>query len=211
MVEKHYGGSKAIPLHTNVCSILVQTIKNNFVLYYGSEFERKGPELLIESMKEVFKKYKEWKLIMVLRHDVSDRYKKRVRGLGIEKNVLFIGREVENIEDYVNAADIVVLPYKDMISTEGNPSYLLEAMACKTPVVTTDLPELREIAEPGKDILMAKPGDEQSLAKEVNRLLLDKKLQKRLAENAYKKSKEFDVKLIAKRFIRLYQGMLHGR
>ncbi|MEK6951358.1 MAG: glycosyltransferase, partial [Nanoarchaeota archaeon] len=51
------------------------------------------------------------------------------------------------IEDYVTLADVVVLPYANLWGTDGNPSCLLEALACGTPVVTTAFPELKEIAE----------------------------------------------------------------
>ncbi len=185
-------------------------IKNNFVLYYGSLLENKGPYLLIKAMKKVFKENNDLKLVMVLRHEISKKYKKLIKSLNIEKNVLVIEKDVNNIEDYINAADIVALPYIDLIATEGNPSCILEAMACKKPIVTTDLPELREIVEPEKDVLIAISGNSESLAKQINRLLKDKKLQKKLAENAYKKSKEFDVKKITKKFIKLYGELSNG-
>jgi len=82
-------------------------------------------------------------------------------------------------------------------------------MACKTPVVTTDLPELREIVEHEKDVLMAKPKDVESLSLEINKLLENKRLQVRLSENAYKKSKQFDVRLITQQFIDLYNGLIN--
>ncbi len=185
-------------------------IKNNFVLYYGSLFENKGPKLLIKAMERVFKENNDLKLVIVVRHEIFEEYKKLVKSLNIEKKVLFIKGELYNIEDYINAADIVALPYIDLIATEGNPSCILEAMACKKPIVTTDLPELREIVEPEKDVLIAISGNSESLAKQINRLLKDKKLQKKLAENAYKKSKEFDVKKITRKFIKLYEDIHNG-
>ena len=127
--------------------------------------------------------------------------------MNMEKHCDFILRDVK-IEDYVAMADMVVLPYPNLIGTEGNPSCMLEAMACKTPVITTDLPELREIAEPEKEVLMAKPKDSDSLAAEINRLLKDKKLQEKLAENAYEKSKGFNDKIITKQFLELYEKIL---
>ncbi len=185
-------------------------IKDRFVLYYGNTSEHKGFSVLIESMKYIFEKNKGLKLILIIRYKIPEKYKKMIKSLGIEKNVIIIDRPINNIEDYVNSAEAVILPYKDLIATEGNPSCLLEAMACKTPVVTTNLPELREIVTPEQDVLMAKPGDVESLANEINRLIKNKKLQKKLVENAYKKSKQFDVKIITKQFIKLYEELLNG-
>jgi len=83
-------------------------------------------------------------------------------------------------------------------------------MACKIPIVTSYLSELREIVENEKDVLMARPGDVNDLISKINRLLNDKTLQRKLTENAYKKSKEFDTENITNQFIELYEGLLNG-
>ena len=121
-------------------------------------------------------------------------------------NIRVITVDIDVVE-YVNLADVVVLPYLDLTATERNPSCLIEAMACKTPVVTTDLPELREIVEPEKDVLMSKPGDVDSLTLQINRILENAPLRKKLAENAYSKSKQFDTKIVTKQFVDLYQQL----
>lgn len=80
------------------------------------------------------------------RYQNFEQQQKLVEQLNIKPMVEFILENIK-IEDYVNFADVVVLPYRNFLGTEGNPSCLLEAMACKTPVVTTNLPELKEIIE----------------------------------------------------------------
>ncbi len=185
-------------------------IKENFVLYYGILVENRGPYLLMKAMKEVFKKFKNWKLVIVIRYKIPKEDKKLITKLGIEKNVILIGKAVDNIEDYVNAADIVALPYKDLIAIEGTPSCLLESMVCKIPVITTDLPELREIFSPGKDAIMLKKIDIDSLTKGINKLINDKNLRKKLGENGYKKAQQFSDEKIAKQFIRLYEELSNG-
>ena len=54
---------------------------------------------------------------------------------------------------------------------------------------------------------MAKAGNVESLAMQINRLLKDGKLRKKLAGNAYNKSKEFDVGRITKQFIEMYNSI----
>ena len=107
-------------------------------------------------------------------------------------------------------ADLVVLPYLNLKYTENVPSCLLEAMACKTPIVTTDHLELREIVIPEKDVLMAQPENPISLTKNIIRLLNDKQLQNKLTESSYKKSKKYDVRKITKQFIKLYEAVHNG-
>ncbi len=178
------------------------------VLYYGLMHERKGVDDLIKAIPLVLKKEKDVVFLFAPR-GFTEEYARKIKKAGVWNNVKIVDKEIK-IEDYVSLADMIVLPYASMVATESNPSCLLESMACKTPVVTTDFPELREIVTPEQDVLMAKPRDVVSLAENINRLLKDKKLQKKLVENAYKKSKEFDVKIITKQFIKLYEELLNG-
>ena len=183
------------------------------VLYYGAIREEKGVDALIQAIPLVMKENNERagiKFIFAIRskaEEKKERYLAMARNLGCEKYINITLEDLP-IEEYVSMADMVVLAYPTLIGTEGNPSCMLESMAAKTPVVTTNLPELREIVEPEKDVLMAKAGDSQSVAEQINKLLEDQKLGERLTENAYLKSKKFDVQIISQQFLRLYADIL---
>lgn len=178
----------------------------NVVLYYGHMTELKGINYLLDAIKLIEDKNIVFLFVSSSTNEFNEPYKKRIRNEKIS-NAEIITKDVK-VEEYVNLADVVILPYPNLISTEANPSCLIESMACKTPVVTTDLPELIEIVTPGKDVLMVKPKDSQSLAQSIINLLNDKKLQKKLAESAYKKSKQFDVRIITQKYIELYENLL---
>ena len=104
-------------------------------------------------------------------------------------------------------ADAVVLAYPTLRGTEGNPSCLLESMAAKTPVVTTSLPELREIIQHEQEVLMANPSDPVSVAENIIKILKNEQLKQQLTENAYIKAQEFDTKKIAEEFLKLYLSL----
>lgn len=177
------------------------------VLYYGAIRKKKGVDFLIKAIPSVMQENNDVKFIFAIRsrsEDRRDRYLAMARKLQCEQHLKIILDDLP-IEEYVSMAEMVVLAYPTLIGTEGNPSCLLESMAAKTPVVTTDLPELREIVTAEEDVLMAKPGDVQSLAGEIKRLLKEPDLGKKLAENAYPKSKQFDTKVIAQQFLWLYK------
>ncbi|MEK6809702.1 MAG: glycosyltransferase family 4 protein [Nanoarchaeota archaeon] len=188
------------------------------ILYYGAIREEKGVDDLIKAVPLVIPlvtgqngqpKKKEIEFIFAIRSNAvekREKYLAMARRLGCEKYINITLEDLP-IEEYVSMADMVVLAYPSLIGTEGNPSCLLESMAAKTPVVTTDLPELREIVENEKDVLMAKPGDVFSIAEQITRLLKDPKLGEKLTENAYAKSKQFDVRVIARQFLDLYQEL----
>ncbi len=184
------------------------------VLYYGAIREEKGVDTLIQAVPLVVKKRnaaeKNIEFLFAIRSkavEKKEKYLAMAKELGSEKYINITLEDLP-IEEYVSMADMVVLAYPSLIGTEGNPSCLLESMASKTPVVTTNLPELREIVQHEKDVLMAKPGDPSSVAAEITRLLQDPTLGQKLADHAYSTSKQFDIKLISKQFLELYHYLL---
>lgn len=168
------------------------------IFYYGALWKNKGFDLLLESLPRLHET--NFLLLCAPRYHQISEQQQRARQLGISNQVLFLTQDVA-IEEYVAMADVVVLPYRSLAGTEGNPSCLLEAMASKTPVVTTDLPELREIAE--GCILMAQPGDVASLVDQISQAL--QKYPTELMETAYQKSQEFSVERVSKQVLELYQ------
>ncbi len=180
------------------------------VFYYGGIWEEKGLKYLIKAIPFISKKVPNVFFIIAPRKlNVLRKYEHIFKEIEQIKNAKLIKKDI-NVVEYVNMADVVALPYKNLVATEGNPSCLLEAMACKTPVVTSNLPELREIVEPGKDVLMTRPGDIKEIAEKISIVLSDKSLAKRLTDNAYKKSRNFDVGVIAKEFIKIYRRLVNG-
>ena len=174
------------------------------LFYYGALWKNKGVDDLIDSLPFLIKEYKNIKLLIAPRYtkyQLLSPQLKRIQFLNLEPWVKFILEDIF-IEEYVNLADVVVLPYRNLIGTEGNPSCLLEAMACKTPVVTTTLPELQEVAE--GSVFMATPSNVNSLAKNIRTALIHPSLE--MVERAYHKSKEFKVENITKEFLKMYNA-----
>lgn len=63
---------------------------------------------------------------------------------------------------------------------EGLPKFLLEAMACGLPVVSTDVPGCRELVEPSRSGLLVPPRDAPALAVALQALAADATLRFRL-------------------------------
>ena len=77
-----------------------------------------------------------------------------------------------------NRADVFV--FSSLREGFGMPP--LEAMACGTPVVTTDCGGVLDYAEDGVNCLVVPVGDPQAMARAVQRVLTDESLAKRLSE-----------------------------
>ena len=178
------------------------------IFYYGATWENKGFGDLLSAFKLLLDKRKDIFLLVAPRYEFEEIHKDRIKELGLENNMRIVN-ELIDVPAYLNSADICVLPYRSLIGTEGNPSCLLEAMACKTPIVTTNIPEIKEIADNEEEVLMALPGDKISIADQINRILNDNQLRERLVGKAYLKSKEFDIEIIAKEFLGLYNSVLN--
>ena len=82
---------------------------------------------------------------------------------------------------------------------------MLEAVACKTAVITTQLPELEELFP---EIIKVPPKDSKALADAINNLLSNDKQRKAITESAHKRIKEFDIKKIAAEFEELYEKLI---
>lgn len=97
------------------------------VLFVGSEFKRKGMDILIPAI-ETEGLY----LLAVGRGDSLDRYKRLAVECGVSKRVHFAGL-CEDVLHYYAAADLVVLPSQ----SEAFGMSVLEGMSCGLPVVVT--------------------------------------------------------------------------
>ncbi|MBX6362406.1 MAG: glycosyltransferase family 4 protein [Gemmatimonadetes bacterium] len=144
------------------------------LVYAGGVSPRKGMDLLLAAWARLAPSRPELRLVIVgPRKDLSDPglgpFRDRLASLlaasGAADRVRFAGL-VENVEDYLRAADIFVFTSR----REGMPNALLEAMASGLPVVTTRFVTVpTELGEPEKHYLLAEL-DAESLAGQLERL-----------------------------------------
>ncbi|MBU4537182.1 MAG: glycosyltransferase family 4 protein [Weeksellaceae bacterium] len=95
----------------------------------------------------------------------------------------FLGeRDHQEVLDYMLCANIFVLPSY----SEGFPNVILEAMACSTPIISTDVGALPEMLNhKGKNCgLIVPPKDKSSLKLAIIQLLNDDQLAKEMGDNS---------------------------
>jgi glycosyltransferase involved in cell wall biosynthesis len=92
----------------------------------------------------------------------------------------------EAVVDQYRQATTVVLPCVQTADgdVDGIPNVLVEAMALGLPVVSSDLPAIRELVTDGVDGLLVPAGDAERLAVAVRRLLDDPRLRHALGGGA---------------------------
>jgi len=109
---------------------------------------------------------------------------------------------------YLKSADVLVIPNKrgDVISERyTSPLKLFEYMASGRPIISSDLPSLREILTDQEAVFFT-PDDERSLSNAIQKLIGDDNLQNELSQNAYAKASGYSWErraVIIDAFIRL--------
>ncbi len=195
-----------VPMNKDVLKKKYKLANKTILFYYGGLHKNKGPYQLLDACAPILKEHTDTILITCPRHAVPQELLNHAAALGIADRVQWHTNDV-NIVEYLNLASVLILPYISMEGTEGNPSCLLEAAACKIPIVTSDFAELREIMAPEIDVLMAPAADIDTLTKQIQRILMDGKLGKKLTENAYVKKEEYSNNKVAQEFLELYEKL----
>jgi|GEM_PF-1627156 len=121
-----------------------------------------------------------FKLLIIGTGDEEDRLKKEVDKLKMAEKILFLG-EVKDPRPYYSVFDVLVLSS----NTEGLPTVILEAIATKCIVVSTDCGGVREIFLKGYPYL-AKVNNSYDLLKKIQAiLLLDQSVTEILKDECY--------------------------
>ena len=105
-----------------------------------------------------------------------------------------------------SSADLFLDGTWDTGSGWNNP--VVEAMACRVPVVCTDIGGVADFAFDGDTALLVPPGDAAAMAESIRRLRRSEQLREELAGRAYRKVQEFDWDVSARRLRELLTSYL---
>lgn len=95
---------------------------------------------------------------------------------------------------------------------EGMPVVILEAMAYKMAIVTTNVGGIPELIEDGVSGFLCEPGDVDGLSDRLSEILLDEKKRKRLGEAAYRRAVDnYGMDSHIERLLGLYRQALEGK
>jgi glycosyltransferase involved in cell wall biosynthesis len=100
-----------------------------------------------------------------------------------------------------NAADTLALPSL----WEGFGLPLLEAMACGTPVLTSDTSSLREVT--GEAGLLVNPESIEDIASNLKRMLTDEQLRARLRDAGFLRARQFSWRENAVQTLQVYRAV----
>ncbi|MEA5078625.1 MAG: glycosyltransferase [Anaerolineaceae bacterium] len=124
--------------------------------------------------------------------------------LGLEDLVVFLGKRAqETLPYYYSAADILIMPsYYESFGMVA-----LEAMACGTPVVASQVGGLPFLVQDGKTGFVVPGGDPEALVQPLVRLMNDSDLRENMGQQAANYAMQYDWKLIAERMVKVYEKL----
>lgn len=104
----------------------------------------------------------------------------------------------------LKAADVFVFP----TLMEGMPLAVVEAMAAGLPIATTDAAGVRDVVEHERTGLISPAKDVGGMARNVERLVSDRSLRRRLGENALREAARYRWGDVAQAYIEVYREVL---
>ena len=133
------------------------------------------------------------------------RLKILAHDLDIKDMVFFLGkRSQDSLPYYYSAADVVVVPSH----YESFGMVALEAMACGTPVVATQVGGLAFLVQDGTTGYMIPDGEPQLLGKRVADIICNPELRDRLGSQGAQLAQSYSWDLITQRIMDVYDELL---
>lgn len=166
-----------------------------------------GQRYVLEAMNEVIRTHPDTRLVICGTGPLLDDLKTHARACGVEGHVTFAGL-LDNrvIAQYDQAADAFVLPSL----LEACPTVALEALACGTPVISSDNPggvELRELF--GFDVTVVPRENPLALAKAIIQFLEEKRRARAATTELIER--EYRPPAVQAQYRAIYEKVLAGR
>ena len=149
------------------------------ILSVGRLVEKKGFPILLRAAGILRSRGAEFRLVIIGEGPDRADLQSLATGLGLADLVEFRGAQsAEAVRLAYTEADVFALAsiVAHDQDRDGLPNVLLEALACGVPAVTTRVSAIPELIEPEETGLLAKPGDPEDLADQLERMLFDDEL-----------------------------------
>ena len=205
-IKEALGLAEHIEVLYNPCPIVNkrEDIREKSILFAGSIIPRKGYETLLKGFALIASKYPDWRIIFAGNGEIGNA-KRITKVLNIEKQVEFLGWVSGNKKEQVfQKASIYCLASDG----EGFPMGVLDAWAYGIPCIVTPVGGIPDIVKNGKNGLVFQVGNETELAKQLERIITDDDLYKKLTNaSLYLAHTVFNVSTINKQLEKIYSNL----
>ena len=177
-------------------------LQQPFILYVGSIHPRRNIQKLIEAFVHLKKeKQIKHKLILIgLVLQQASQLTKWINDSNIAEDILSVGFvSDEDLVKFYNMADLFIYP--SLYEGFGFP--VLEAMACGTPVITSNVSSLPEVA--GNAAILIDPLNVMEMADSIYRLISNSALRQEFVERGFERCKQFSWRQAAEETLNLFE------
>lgn len=175
------------------------------VFFVGRLSEEKNPNVFIEVAKKIIDENKKQnvKFFVIgdgpMRSAIEEQIKS-IKGLGVK----YLGYQTD-IARFLSAADVFVLPS----SIEGFPLSILEAMAMRLVVISSNVGAVPDVITDGVDGYVVDPGSVDQIHELILKLLGNRRFAEKIKVAARKKlENKYSNAILKKNYIKLYRNIL---
>ncbi len=159
---------------------------------------------LLSAMPELFRSFPHYRLVLVGEGPQYPMLRRLVNSLGIAEKVTFLGFQPQDqVRTWMQQARLLILPSLE----EAQGVVLLEALACGTPVIASQVDGIPEVITPDVGILVP-PANSIALFEAIRSILRSPRRWVDMSHRARERAvKYYDWDRIASQFAGLYQSM----
>jgi glycosyltransferase involved in cell wall biosynthesis len=181
-------------------------LPERYILYLGNTMPHKNLRRLIDAMAQVHRQEPDVALLLAGRRDkYRPAVEQAIATAGLQNVVRFLGDiSEEDLPALLSGAQ--VFAYPSLYEGFGLP--VLEAMACGTPVVTSNRSSLPEVV--GECAVVVNPEDSAEIVDGMIRLLRNPTEAKRLADVGLQRARQFTWRRCAEQHVAVYREVLEG-
>ena len=173
---------------------------DKYILLLGYPWYLKGVDVLIKAFKIISPRFPEYSLKIHGWNPTDNDFFQELAG-GHERIHLGKALYYREVVKTMNSCSLYVLASR----TEAMGRVLVEAMASKKPIISSNVGGTSSIIIDGYNGLLFEKENVEELADKITRILSDKKLSQTLAENGYKYVQE---KLSEENYLQKYKSMI---
>ena len=180
-----------------------------YILCVAYHNEKKGIDILIDAFARVRDAEPNLKLKLVGDGPLRKEMEERVHSLRLDDRVEFLGeRGRADVVRLLYGCEIFVLPSR----SEPFGIAMIEAMACKKPVVACAVGGVPEVIQNGKNGILVCPNNPPALAEALLGLLKNSELRQSIAQNGYNSVQAcFRSDTMGARYERMFASLLSSK
>ncbi len=193
------------PIEKNIARDILNIPEGKKVILLGAvnivSDNRKGGMLAYKAFEKLLESYEKSNVYLL----VFGSYNNVFENLEIDVNMIGKVNDEYTLALLYSSSDVFIAPSKE----ENLANTVLESLGCGTPVVAFDVGGMPDAIEHQKNGYLAKPFSTNELAYGIEWILNNDNYAE-LCENAREKvMKEFDSKIVAKKYIKLYKDIVN--